>query len=282
MTPEAIEANEVGNEALDRRDFEAATEAFARAAALDERWAAPRYNLGLVYKLKRDWPNSLSWNQKAYALDPRDESTLWNMGIAASALGDWDSARRAWEGIGLTLPPGSGPWDLRLGPVPIRIAVEESPEVVWCSRLDPARARIENVPTPESGRRCGDVVLNDGAPVGFRKLGTRELAVFNELMLLERSRLGTFQVELRAPGPEEVENLLAVIRERGLSGEDWTATIRRLCQACSEGRPHDEHEEPGDWSHDRVLGVGAESEDEVRAILSAWPGEVASVRLVLA
>lgn len=50
-------------------------------------------------------------------------------------------------------------------------------EVVWCRRLDPARALIRNVPMAESGRGYGDLVLHGGEPKGTRSIEGREVSI---------------------------------------------------------------------------------------------------------
>lgn len=44
------------------------------------------YNLGLIYKYRREWLQSFEFNQGAHMLDPDDEAACWNRGIAATAL----------------------------------------------------------------------------------------------------------------------------------------------------------------------------------------------------
>jgi tetratricopeptide (TPR) repeat protein len=96
----------------------------------------PWYNLGLVRKHQRRWPESLSCNLRAAALDPTDEAAWWNAGIAATALGEWATARRAWAAFGIELPPDDGEITMRLGPTPIRLNADGNGEVVWCARID--------------------------------------------------------------------------------------------------------------------------------------------------
>src|SRR5262245_790725 len=150
-------------------DLEGALELFRRAAARAPKWSAPLYNIGLIHKERRAWDDSLEYNRAAVALNAQDEAAWWNLGIAATALGRWDVARSAWRGFGIKLPTGEGPIDLPCGMCPIRLNPEGDAEVVWARRLDPARAEITSIPFPESKHRWRDIVLNDGAPVGYRK-----------------------------------------------------------------------------------------------------------------
>lgn len=260
-------ANERGRELMET-DPEEAELHFRRAMELAPDWAMPPYNLGLLRKWQRRWPDSQSYNALAHSLDPAHEAARWNLGIAATANGDWATAAKAWEGVGLPLLEGPGPYDYKLGLVPIRVNVQESPEVVWCARLDPARARILNVPTAASGRRCQDVVLHDGEPVGKRMLRGKEVSVFNELEVLEVSKLATFRLEVVCP--EGSAGLLQQLGSLGIEAEDWTDSVRMLCRACSEGVPHAEHDQELDPGPYREIGVAAPPDSKLGEILAGW------------
>ena len=94
--------------------------AYMRATKTDPHWSVPWFNLGLLAKRQRRWPESLEWNRRATGINADDEGAWWNMGIAATALGDWDEARRAWAGFGLEIPAGRGPIELDMGLTPIK------------------------------------------------------------------------------------------------------------------------------------------------------------------
>lgn len=212
------------------------------------------YDRGMYAKWRSDWAASAEYNRKALDLIPAEERqgepAAWNLGIAATALNDWATAREAWTAFGIPLPPAEKPDEVIVadfGPAPVRlnpsprfigqVAAAGETEVVWGQRLCPTRIQILNVPTPESGRRCGDVVLHDGDPVGTRMLQGREISVFNELMLFERSPLPTLSAEVRASGTEEVEALIEEIEQTpGFAAEDWTQNLQILCAACSEAQ----------------------------------------------
>jgi hypothetical protein len=256
----------------------------------DAAWAW--FDLGLRAKWRRDWAACAELNERALAAggDPLEDPAAWNLGIAATALGDWDTARRAWAAYGIELPAGRGPIQARLGQTPIRLNPEprypgETPlrlggetwevEVVWCERLDPARAMITNVPTPESGHAYGDIVLHDGEPVGERTLGDATFPVFNELDRLVASRVPTLSVEVTCPTEADSDDLSETFAAAGLAAEDWTSSFRVLCRACSEGNPdlvhdHDDlGEVDGDWSAERWIGVAADEPTAV-TLLDRW------------
>ena len=255
----ARRANRRGSKLSDKGESSAAIEQYQHAIALDPTWGAPFYNLGLLHKYRGEWQASLDANLRATELAPQDKASWWNLGIAATALGRWDLARQAWRSAGLEVPDGEGPLDLPCGFNPIRLDPKGAGETVWSERLDPARARLSNIPLADY---CyGDVVLNDGAPMGYRKLDGEDVPVFNCLGLLEPSPLSTWcvQIELDASkltaGDSAVfAELDSLARERGLAAEDWSRSVHILCKACSEGTAHDHHDSDG--AED---GAGADS-----------------------
>ena len=100
----AVKFNERGNMLREKGEWQAALELYERAAALDPRWSAPQYNLGLVFKSQKQWHKSIKHNQLAVVLNPKDEAAWWNLGIASTAVGDWQLARTAWRGFGSDIP----------------------------------------------------------------------------------------------------------------------------------------------------------------------------------
>jgi tetratricopeptide (TPR) repeat protein len=229
------------------------------------------YNLGLIYKYRGDWSQSFECNRKAYELDPEDEASRWNLAIAATALRDWPVARRAWADQGLAIE-GAGPIFDNFGSTPVRINPDDNGEVVWARRLCPARARIENIPFPESGFCYGDVVLHDGAAVGYRKSGGQDKPVFNVFELFEPSDFNTYRLEIDAADASVVESLEKALGEAGLEVEDWTRTVNFICKQCSEGVPHDHEEAPAEtaWQPARSLGIAATSQQAIDDVLAAW------------
>ncbi len=273
---EPSEANQLGREAMERDDLEAALDYFDRAIEAAPDWSVAHYNKGLVLKFQKNWGASLEANWKAHQLNPDDDAAFWNLAIAAVAVGDWQRAGIAFRAIGLPVPEDQpGPWDFQLGLIPIRLNPDrEQAEVVWCHRLDPVRAQISNVPLPDSLRRFGDIVLNDGEPRGHRKLGQQEVPVFDELTRLAESDYDTFEAEVELEDQEAVADLTAFLSEHGQECEDWSDSIRQLCRACSEGRPHQGHDqelESAAWSTTRRLGLASPNQRELEQLLHHWP-----------
>lgn len=246
------------------------------------------YDLGLRQKWHRDWSGSRRSNQQALDLleDPAESAEAWNLGIAATALGDWATARRAWEAFGITLRGrGAEPILMDFGPAPVRLNPEprfQEPEllidgvrhdtaVVWAKRLCPARARIQSVPLPGSGHRFGDVVLHDGDPVGERRLGDRVLGVFNEIALLERSPWETLATRVPRVDSDALTELAELFAEQGFAAECWTTNVHALCRACSEGPAgaQHEHDHPPADAASYTVGIGAPL-DQAERLLDEW------------
>ena len=262
--------------------LEQAIAEYERACELDPTFSAPFFNLGLIYKYAGEWQRSLELNRKAAELDPANQGAWWNMGVAATAIELWEVAREAWTGAGIEIPAGEGPIEFPCGYNPIRLNPDGPHEVVWAQRLDPARALLESIPLPESGFRWHDIVLNDGAPAGYRQIGSREAPVFNCLQLLEPSPFSTFLAEVdldAAVDSEELDRLTQMAEARGMAAENWSTTIRILCDACSEGRPHD-HPEPELQPGRQRLGIAARSVKDVESLLADWCSETSGIALI--
>lgn len=247
------------------------------------------FEAGLYSKARAEWAESAQRNQRAVELFTAEDGrtydgvnpAAWNLGIAATALGDWATARRAWSAYGVEgISEGSEPIDGDYGLTPIRLnpdrpsLVHQVPmaigdtEVVWCWRRSLAHAVISSVPLPDSGHRFRDVVLHDGEPKGRRRRGDHEVAVFDELALLDESGLQTWQAQVLGAGPDDLTALVDLAGPKDLGVDDWSG-IRLMCSDCSHGMPDDAHDhEPA--SNDAVrLGL-AGSEADLRACLDSW------------
>ncbi|WP_431479475.1 tetratricopeptide repeat protein [Massilia eburnea] len=271
----AEELNEQGIAHREAGDDELALQAYEEALRLNPDAAKTLYNIGLVYKYRNDWVKSLDYNQRAYALRPEDEASRWNLAIAATALRDWATARKAWADNGIKLEGADGPIEMDFGPTPVRLNPDGDGEVVWATRIDPVRAVLRNIPYPDSGFRCGDIVLHDGAGVGKRESRGREYSVFNVLELFEASKLSTFCMEVQEATEQQMATLEAAFDAAGMPFEDWTSNVRTLCKACSEGVPHehaDNDDQAPEWNPTRLVGVAAVSYEEIAAILDQVAG----------
>lgn len=264
--------------AWDRGELKEASGCFAELLRREPEDADYHYMRGLVHKYMRDWRGSLHHNQRSQALrDEPDDATLWNAGIAATALGDWAEARRAWAACGINVPEGEGPIDGDFGICSIRLNAWDEGETVYAHRIDVVRARLLNVPLPESGYRCGDIVLHDGARTGERPFRGGTVPVLNAMARLIPSEFQTFTVFVSCPDAADVAALLQSSVPGIAHIEDWTETVRYYCLRCSYGVPHKQHANEEDkggvehaWEPDRNLGISAQSRRSVEKLLKDW------------
>lgn len=261
-------------QALEGKDDDEALRFYHEALALDPDRPETLYNIGLIHKYRSEWTESLDFNRRSVELDPDDEAANWNLAIAATALCDWATVRATWQQLGIALPDGEGPIESDFGMTPVRLNPDDAGEVVWGRRIDPVRVRIENIPYPSSGFRFDDVVLHDGAPVGSRRWQGRDYDVFNVLALHSPSLMSTYELEVEAASPADIDALREAVEAADARVEDWTATVRILCKACSEGTPHEHHDSDGGrddrWVIQRRLGAAAADEAQLRAALARW------------
>ena len=266
------------NAKSDAGDEHAALTLYLESLALNRQQPSALYNVGLIYKYRRDWKDSLRYNRLAAELRPDDIATIWNIGIAATALREWSIAREAWQRAGIKVEDGDGPIVGDFGYNPVRLngfeEDEGQSEVVWATRLSPVTARIENIPTPEARFQFGDVVLNDGAPVGTRFYAPGdERSVFNVLELFEASDYTTFDIQLIVPDSAAIDDLAIACKSAGIEMEDWAESVQSLCKACSEGRAHEQHDhslKSNEWQIERRVGLASKDDAAVDAVLERW------------
>jgi tetratricopeptide (TPR) repeat protein len=260
-----------------------AKQLYGRLVELRPDGDAFHFRLALAHKYSREWPQSLRHNLRVLSLaGEHDEGASWNAGIAATALGDWAEARRQWQSCGIEIDPGEGPIEENFGPIGLRLNPWSASETVFAQRIDPARARVANVPLPASGYRYGDLVLHDGAQVGERDYLGHAVPVFNALQRLKPSPFASFTVFVGSEDEAGIEDLQAMSDDGIGLIEDWTRGLGNTCLRCSYAIPHQHRRhEPGNpagWNPDRTLGIAALDEDPVRELVEAWVARAPSRR----
>src|SRR4030095_11295808 len=102
----------------------------------------------------------------------------------------------------------------------------------------------------------------------------QEVPVFDELEILLPSEFGTFTVTLDHASTAELEQLINAFAEQGLAAENWATDVRFICQACSEGRPHEAHRQHAVSETEQVeagssvcLAIAAVSEQQINDLL---------------
>ncbi|SDO90011.1 hypothetical protein SAMN05660199_02808 [Klenkia soli] len=101
-------------------------------------------------------------------------------------------------------------------------------------------------------------------------LDGHDVPVFDEIQLWERSSVPTCSVVLTVSHDDDLDELLSDLDRAGLTGENWTTSVRMLCAACSSGSPG-AHDHPFGSSDggDRTLGISGHAE-AVEAVLAGW------------
>ena len=247
--------------------------------------SAYHYMQGLTAKNRLDWHTALAADLRAIeCAEAFDEAAHWNAAIAATALHDWHTARRMWAACGIPIPEGEGEIRADFGIAAIRLNPWADGETVYACRIDPVRARIINVPLPESGWRFGDIALHDGAPTGTRDDGQGgEVHIFNAFECWRPSETPTHTAFVRCPAAADAHALTELLEQHGWTAEDWTHSLHYLCLRCSYGIPH-EHtdaapsvEQADTWQTERSIGITAPAAQsaELETALQNWASAAA-------
>src|SRR5690606_12324827 len=95
-------------------------------------------------------------------------------------------------------------------------------------RIDPARAIIESIPQPSSGRRYKDLILLNTKSNKDFILHGKKLAVFDELGLLKTSRWRTYAVVLQTNSQKDVDILANLCKVADVGFDNWSNAARFL------------------------------------------------------
>ena len=135
----------------DRRgDVYNAVKLCKRLARMAPDWSAPFAFLSRTYRSRMEWKPTFHYCLKAVEHNAFDENLWETLGIAATALGEWETARYAWNQLGFHFKPSAEALHLDLGIMPIRLNPSTMPEIVAARRIDPVRCVIESIPQPSS------------------------------------------------------------------------------------------------------------------------------------
>jgi len=249
---------------LNEEDEDKAIQIYKSVIEMDAAWSVPYYNLGLIYKYKNEWQSSYEFLLKATKLEATDEAAWWNFGIACTALKKWREARIAWNKFGLELEVNDDEVNMELGPAPIRLFNDE---VVWTTRICPARAYIESVSLQKNGYEYNDLLLIDGSPIGKEVLDGIEYSVFDELETLEASGFSTYSIGVEVNDFDDIMALEEDCYNLNFGFENWTI----LCRQCVEDVPHEEHDEDlKNEMEEYNLAIATPSLEALEKILGEW------------
>jgi len=191
-------------------------------------WSVPFAFLSRTYRSRMEWKPTLHYCLKAVDHNPFDEILWETLGIAATALGEWETARYAWNQIGFHFKPSAEALHLDLGIVPVRLNPTTQPEIVAARRIDPVRCVIESIPQPSSERRYKDLILveNRPNPNGYFTLKNKKLDIHDELQLLKSSTWQSFSVLLRTSSTADVDTLANLCLSADLGFDNWSHATR--------------------------------------------------------
>ena len=183
---------------------------------------AVQFDLGVLLKLRGEWPQSHICLRRVVAAHPEERSAWWHLGVVCTALADWPGAREAWGQVGFDLPPGDGDFASPGEPTPVRLPTAPGApadhEVVWGERLCPARVRLTGLPCWPQGGEYGDVVLVDGAATGeLTGPDGRKVPILPALAVLESYGGRTVVAEVEDPS-----QVAEALRVHSWPAADWT------------------------------------------------------------
>lgn len=235
-------------------------------------WSAPFSLLSNIYKYRNEWHPAFYYSQKAISLNPFDEEAWQNLAISGTALKKWDTARKAWNQLGYDFPEKNKVIKMNMGNIPVRINPKTKPEIIWATKIDPARAYIASVPQPSSDRRFRDLILVDHSPTGFFINEKEKMPVYNELQLLKPSRKWTFIAFLETTNPMDIMALDRLCAKARLGFDNWSKATRHYLNQTNDRLPEyfDKSIIQDFKSDNYLIAISAEWQQEVREILDAW------------
>ena len=182
------------------------------------------------------------------------------------------TARQAWNHLGYDFPEKHKIIKMNLGNVPVRINRNKQPEIIWATKIDPARAYIASVPQPSSDRRFRDLILIDHTPSGFHIQNGNKVPIFDELQLLKPSRKWTFIAFLNTDNPMDVLTLDQLCTKAKLGFDNWSKATRQFLKESKDTLPEyfDETILQNFNRDNHLVAISAEWQRDVREILEAW------------
>ena len=243
-----------------------------RLAKLAPDWSAPFAFLGRMYRSRQEWKPTFHYCLCAVEHNPFDENLWETLGLAATALGEWETARYAWNQVGFHFKNSDEALKLDLGVVPVRLNPFTQPEIVAVRRIDPVRASIESIPQPSSGRRYKDLILIESKPNARLFQQNKKLAVHDELQLLKQSTWRTFTTLLHTESQRDVDTLANLCLEADLGFDNWSNASRFFLPNL--------HEKVSEYFDQAIFGklerdnflvaIAARDSQAVAAILKSW------------
>ncbi len=235
-------------------------------------WSPPYQRLSAIYKYQNDWKAAFYYGQRAIETDPGEKSAWRNFAIAATALKKWQIARTAWNKVGFQFKEVKKAPNFEMGVIPVRLKYDHFSEIIWATRIDPARALIQSIPDPASDRNYGDVILIDYKHIAYRIIEGKRLPVYDELQILKRSHFQTYLVFLFEATKTDIDQLDHLCYNTNIGFDNWSRLTEQQCHKYLKVLPEYYNEGlPIDLEAGVVgIALAAEKIATVREVMQSW------------
>ena len=270
-----------------------AIEMFNKSIELDPKDLDNYFNIAIIHKSQGKWAESIEYYNKMLEFDPENLDALKEIAFAATALKDWEMARSFWEKSGMEIEGDSGPINMDLGKVLLKLDSDQGPHILLGKKICPARAVIDSIPFPHTGLDLKDVVLYQKLTEPI-ELDGKEHEVVEIIELFEKSNYQTFIANVTTSKEKDLEKLQDLFSETKHFFMNWTPSTSVFCKKCSEGIEHDVHDDnlkPNDDSfeddqdfvnqNEKTLGIAIYGDQNLEDIFDQWQKLTGSKLLVL-
>ena len=255
-------------------DSYSAVKLYKKLVRLAPEWSLPYHFLSLFYRQRNEWKPSFHYSQKAIETNPEDKAAWHILATSATALQRWKTARKAWNELGFEFRRTDKILNLDLGLIPICINPKTKPEIVWARQIDPARAQIESIPQPSSGRHYKEIVLIDNQPIAHRNLGGKRVPIFEELEVIRLSAYHTYAVILETNAKNSVAILDKLCQDAEIGFDNWSKATRQFWLRNQDLLPEFFGAEIFSKAHEntnyQLIAIASKSYLEVKEVLYAW------------
>ncbi|MEL6941725.1 MAG: hypothetical protein AAFO82_03580 [Bacteroidota bacterium] len=243
-----------------------ATKLYRAAIKLSPDNCFPYQQLSKIYRQRREWKPTLYYSEEAIKRNTQEKIIWNNLATAATALSKWKLARITLQKISAAVPAHTAQ------PIPIRIHTRlRRSEIVWALPLQQLCAKIISIPSPESGRRYGEILLYDWKSEERQIIGKKAHHVFLEIERLKKSFYRTFSVLLHTDQSSAIQKLAELCRDQELGFENWS-TLQHQLVTQDENRAAEYHESTSQENNlaYQLIAIAALEKRQVKKILKIW------------
>jgi len=243
-----------------------ATKLYRAVIKLTPEHSFPYQQLSKIYRQRREWKPTLYYSQEAIKRNTYEQIIWNNLATAATALEKWELAKTALQKIAVSIPVHSSK------PIPIRIRTRSRRlEIVWTLPLQQLCAKIISIPSPESGRRYGEVILYDWNNNEKHIVGNKTHRVFLEIERFKKSFYRTFSVLLHTDHSSAIQKLEELCYNQQLGFENWS-NLQHQLTIQTENRAAEYYEYPSQESNIgyQLIAIAALEKQQVEGVLKIW------------